>query len=471
MTGGKGFRRGFLLEKPEKTKKRVPPKKNTNVSSALLDIDSTQRSVFEVADYDQRMTPFAAESEPERPWNKDESSSLFTAVKTTSRSPPFVTRSEVPGDQLIAEHAPTIILKPSIPKEAVTHVNPEPRPKWLLAEEPSRNESSHVPSEPMIQEILEEDDDDIDEELAKSLLWMKRSSDWRKVGSHFVKAHLQTVKKRDYVWKLIVEGDLTLPKSRLALCLLHHGLEPLIAYLKDLGSKPARCRAMKCIAIIEYCLDQEGVASDLVEFLLPEIGRLVTSEKERTCLAQQAMEVAIKLISAAAIVGTSDTDMATLLHNYISTVDELLCTHMAWSGDDVNWFTVEGARRWCKFVVFTSWRDVNETHRDQGKAIHWCRSLQGTGSQNVQVSSFSATLLPSSDFPVDSFIISLKVSLDAKDHKYAGFLKGFLAWLGRKGTRVRIDLNDKRDCIADLLLGLLQQTAHPVALIAALYVT
>ncbi len=467
MTGEKGFRRGFLLEKPEKAKKRAPPK-NTNVSSALLDIESTSRSVFEV----QGTEICAAEAEPERPWKKDEESSLLlTAVKTTSRSPPCVNCLEFPEELSKAENATTTFAKPSVVREAVALVSPEPRPKWLLAEEPSRTDSSQVPeNEPIIsQDIEEEDDKDINEDLAKTLLLMKRSSDWRKIGSHFVQAHLQTAKKRTNVWDLIVDGDLNLPKSRLALCLVsHHGIDPIRAGLKDTRSKPARCRAMKCLTLIEYYLDQDGVEYDLVELLLPEIRCLVKSEKGRTYLAQQSMEVAIKLISAAAIVGTHDGDVATLLHNYISIVDELLCTQLDWFGDDIHWFTVEGARRWCKFVVSTYWRYVNETHRYRGKAIDWCRALQGTSAHNVQVSSFSATLLPSSEFPFDSFITSLRVSLEGNDLKYAGFLNGFLAWLGRKATRIQIDLNDKRDCIEDLLLELLKQTAHPVSLTAAL---
>lgn len=459
MADSKGFRRGFLLGTTKKSKKKAI-RTVAKVSSALLDLESPRHSIFAVQEDDPHPGTFTAEREP-HPTTKG--LPLLTAVKT-KRKPQatlFIERAGALGEG--ADDTSNILLNPSVPEEEQKGQNPQATPTWLLAENFSQSSESQMTND-FIDAQQEHGNVDIADEFADTLLRMRRSSDWRKIGSKFVHSHLQTISKRNAVWDLILEGDLTLAKSRLAFCLLQHGIDRLTTALRDTGSKTGRYRAMRCLAIIDYCLDQEDVSSDLVGSVLPEIGHVATSEKERTRLTQQAVEVAIRLISSASLVGSRDPDMAELLHSKMSTVDRLLDTQKAWLASEKEWFTVGGARSWCKHAVIEYWQNLNERYRVSGTETSWCKELQGLD----KISGFASTLLPSPEFSIDAFLGFLKLSLERKDFSCEPGLIGFLAWMSRRGTRMHSEHRDKYDGVEKLLLDLLARQKYSVPILAAL---
>ena len=465
MGDSNGFRRGFLLRTTKKTTKKVSHTAASNVSSALLDLETSPRhSIFAVEERGSHTGLSITEQDPHA---RKEESPLFTEVKT-SRKPLHTLctkRPDVFGEGNVADDTTTISLTPPIFEKEQERQNPEARPAWLLAEE----EESAQPESQMTSELMHAplEQDTVADKLASTLLRMKRSTDWRKNGSDFVQSHLRTASTRAIVWGLLLEGDLTVAKTRLGLCVLQHGIDLLKTTLRETGSKDGRYRTMRCLAIIEYRLDQDGVSSDLVDSVLPEIGRIAVSEDQRTRLAQQAVEVAIRLISSASLIGSSDPVMAKLLHSKISTVDQLLDKQMDWLGNVKTWFTVDGARLWCKHEVITHWQKVNQTYHVSGRETQWCRELQG-GKDYAMNASVASTLLPSSKFPIDNFIGVLRLSLDRKDLSYEASLTGFHAWLSRKGSRIPSEERDMYDCVEILLLDLLTRKTYLIPVLAAL---
>lgn len=473
MADSKGFHRGFLLGSKKRPKKKILPQPVSKKSSALLDLESPRQSIFDITEQESQVAKPSGEGNYS---SNNEESPLLTAVRTNRKTQPvlFAKSESLLDDQVTSEghgheSCSTLLSNSSVAGTTRQLHSLEGRPKWLLVDEPSRSRSQ-LTSE-LIDVVTKQDDGEFSKEIANTLLRMKRNSDWHKIGSNFVQSHLRTTPKRNVLWNSILEGDLTEAKSRLALCVLQDHTDLLISCLRELESKVGRCRVMRCLAIIEYQLAHGHVSPELVECVLPELGIIAKLDSKRTSLTQQAMEVAIKVTSAASLAGSTSPKMAKLLHDKISTVDQLLDTQEAWLGNNENWFTLEGARSWCKLVVIAHWQNVNKVYKASDKTINWCKELQGYDKHDVQIGSFASTFLRHSKFPVDNLIV-LFHSLEQRglSDEVHVFLTGFLAWLSRKGTRAQSGFREKMDCLEPILLDLLYKLACPVPLLAALYV-